>query len=89
MEKMQEGIISDSTSKDNSPQSNFTVPYKGQQGHRLLKSLARTLKQQLNTWVKVKVRYTGAKLAKLFNIKDKTKIDHLYDICSMLPLITL
>ena len=81
MEKMQEGIISDSTSKDNSPQSILTLPYKGQQGNRLLKSLVRTLEQQLNT--SLQVRYTGTKLAKMFNIKDKTKIDHLYDVVYM------
>ena len=53
MEKIQKGFMSDSTSKDSSPCSILTLPYKGQQGNRLLKSLAGTFEQQLNTSVKV------------------------------------
>ena len=58
----------------------ITLPYKGQQGEKVLKSLKTTLHRSLPNNIETKVVYTGTKLDSNFQIKDKTKFDHKHDL---------
>ena len=58
----------------------ITLPYKGQQGEKVLKSFKTTLHRSLPNNIETKVVYTRTKLGSNFQIKDKTKFDHKHDL---------
>ena len=58
----------------------ITLPYKGQQGEKVLKSLKTTLHRSLPNNIETKVVYTRIKLGSNFQIKDKTKFNHKHDL---------
>ena len=58
----------------------ITLPYKGQQGEKVLKSLKTALHRSLTNNIETKVLYTGMRLGSNFQIKDKTKFDHKHDL---------
>ena len=62
-------------------QLSFTaLPYKGQQGEKILRSFKTTLHKSLPNNIETKVVYTGTKLCSNFQIKEKTKFDHKHDL---------
>ena len=58
----------------------ITLPYKGQQGEKVLKSFKTTLHRSLPNNIEKKVVYTGTKLSSNCQIKDKTKFDRKHDL---------
>ena len=58
----------------------ITLPYKGQQGEKVLKSFKTTLHRSLPNNIETKVVYTRAKLGSNFQIKGQTKFDHKHDL---------
>ena len=56
------------------------LPYQGEKGLHLTKSLKRNLKSLVPSTVKANVRFTGKNLSTCFQIKDKTKFEHKHDI---------
>ena len=58
----------------------ITLPYKRQQGEKVLKSFKTTLRRSLPNNIETKVVYTRTKLGSNFQIKDRTKFDHKHDL---------
>ena len=58
----------------------ITLPYKEQQGEKVLKFFKTTLHRSLPNNIAAKVVYSGTKLGSNFQIKDKTKFDHKHDL---------
>ena len=56
------------------------LPYQGEKGLHLTKSLKRNLKSLLPSTVKANIGFTGKKLSTCFQIKDQTKLEHKHDI---------
>ena len=56
------------------------LPYQGEKGLHLTKSLKRNLKSLLPSTVKSNIDFTGKKLSTCFQIKDQTKLEHKHDI---------
>ena len=56
------------------------LPYQGEKGLHLTKSLKRNLKSLLPSTVKANIGFTGKKLSTCFQIKDQTKFEHKHDI---------
>ena len=56
------------------------LPYQGEKGLHLTKSLKRNLKSLLPSTVKANIGFTGKKLSTCFQIKDQTKFEHNHDI---------
>ena len=56
------------------------LPYQGEKGLHLTKSLKINLKSLLPSTVKANIVFTGKKLSRYFQIKDQTKFEHKYDI---------
>ena len=56
------------------------VPYQGEKGWHLTKSLKRNLKSLLPSTVKANIGFTGKKLSTCFQNKDQTKFEHKHDI---------
>ena len=62
-------------------QSSFiTVPYKGQQGEKVIKSFKTGLYKSLPNNIETKLACTGRKLDYNFEIKKKTKFNHKHDL---------
>ena len=55
------------------------LPYQGEKGLRLTKSLKRNFKSLLPTTVKINVGFTCKKLGTCFQIKDQTNFEHKYE----------
>ena len=55
------------------------LPYQGEKGLHLTKSLKRTLKSLLPNAVKANIGFTGKKLSTYFQIKDQTKFEHKHE----------
>ena len=51
------------------------LPYQGEKGLHLTKSLKRNLKSLLPSTVKSNIDFTGKKLSTCFQIKDQTKLN--------------
>ena len=70
------------TENDKTPriaiETSLMLPYRGQQGEKLLKSLSKTLNHFKNKHV-TKVIYTGTKLGTNFSIKDTT-LNFVYEV---------
>ena len=56
------------------------LPYQGEKGLHLTKSLKKNLKSLLPSIVKANIGLTGKKLSTCFQIKDQTKFEHKHDI---------
>ena len=56
------------------------LPYQGEKGLHLTKSLKRHLKSLLPSTVKANIGFTGKKLSTRFQIKYQTKFEHKHDI---------
>ena len=56
------------------------LPYQGEKGLHLTKSLKRNLKSLLCSTVKANIGFTGKKLSTCFQIKNQTKFEHKHDI---------
>ena len=58
----------------------ITLPYKGQQGEKAIKSFRTSLHKSLSNNIETKMVYTGTKLDSNFQVKDKTKFDYEHDL---------
>ena len=56
------------------------LPYQADKGIGLTKSLKRNLNKHLPDDIKTQVTFTGQKLSTQFNVKDRTKFEHKYDL---------
>ena len=56
------------------------LPYQGDIRIGLTKSLEKNLDKHLPNNVKTQVTFTGQKLSTQFNVKDRTKFEHKYDV---------
>ena len=56
------------------------LPYQGDRGNTLVKSLQRGLHNLLLNHINTQVIYTGKKLSTCLNIKDQTKFEQRHDI---------
>ena len=63
----------------------FLLPYQGERGLHLTKSLKRNLKSLLPSTVKANIGLTGKKLSTCFQIKNQTKFEHKHDIIYLTP----
>ena len=53
------------------------IPNQGGKGEQVIKSVGKTIKRFLPSNIKVQVSFTGSKLSSFFNIKVKTKFEHI------------
>ena len=60
--------------------THITIPYQGEKGDYLIKSVKRNLKKILPNNVKPQITYTGRKLGSLFETKDQTIFEHKHDV---------
>ena len=58
----------------------LVLPYQGQKGDFIIKSMRKRLKTLLPDNVKTDVAFQGKQLSSCFNIKDKTKFPHKHDL---------
>ena len=56
------------------------LPYQGEQGSRLVKSLKRSITKLLSEATQLELGFTSSKLSMHFQIKDKTEFEHNHDI---------
>ena len=56
------------------------LPYKGEKGEHLIKSMKRRISKLLPPEIKTQVAYTGKKLSTCFNVKDQSKFEHRHDV---------
>ena len=56
------------------------LPYKGEKGDHLIKSMKRRLSKLLPREFKTQVTYTCKKLGTSFNVNDQSKFDHQHDV---------
>ena len=78
-------LIEDSTTEDividNTKKVHIiSLPYKGEKGQHLMKSLNNTLSNVLHDRHVIKIVYTRQKLGSFLSIKDKTKTQHKHDL---------
>lgn len=58
----------------------LNLPYNGQKGQSLINKFKKELNKKLGDQVKLRVTYKSTKLNSRFQLKDKTKIDHLQNV---------
>ena len=58
----------------------LVLPYAGQKGEKLIKSIKKTFKNNLPNNMVMKSAYSASKLSNKFNIKSKIKQDHQHDL---------
>ena len=75
-----ENNSSESTNNNTNKVHIISLPYKGEKGKTLMKSLNNTLVNVLPKGHTTKIIYSGKKLGSYFNIKDQTKIQHQNDL---------
>ena len=68
-------VVAEEESHDTKIESLLVVPYQGERGNKLIKSLVKTI-AKVEKKHETKVIYTGAKLSTCFNVKDKTIKEH-------------
>ena len=56
------------------------LPYQGDKGIELSKSLKRNLTKHLPNNVKTQVTFASQKLSTQFNVEDRTKFEHKHDV---------
>ena len=55
---------------------NLLLPYKGEKGEHLIKSMKRRTSLLLPPEIKTPVFYTGQKVSTCFTVRDQSKLDH-------------
>ena len=65
---------------ENEKQHLLTIPYQGEKGDYLIKSMKRNLEKILPNNVKPQITYRGKKLGSLFETKDQTIFEHKHDV---------
>ena len=65
---------------DSEKQHSFTIPYQGEKGEYLMKSIKRNLKKILPNNLKPQITYTRRKLGSFFQTKDQTIFEHKHDV---------
>ena len=65
---------------ENEKQHLLTIPYQGENGDYLIKSMKINLEKVLSNNVKPQITYTGRKLASLFQTEDRTILEHKHDV---------
>ena len=58
----------------------FVLPYKGERGQRIIKSINKAVKKILAQNHVTQNVYKCKKLGSYFNIKDSTKLEHQHDL---------
>ena len=56
------------------------LPYHGEKGNYVIKSLKKQIRKLLSENVKAQVTYIGTRLGTCFNLKDQTRVEHKNDI---------
>ena len=56
------------------------LPYQGEQGSRLVKSLKRSITKLLPKTTQLVFEFTGSELSTHFQIKKKTKFEHNHNV---------
>ena len=56
------------------------LPYQGDKGSNLLKSMKRYVSKLVPEHTKLEITFTGKKLNSCFSIKDKTSFEHQHDL---------
>ena len=77
-EKIPSANENDSSSNDKAHR--LMLPYQGDKGSNLLKSMKRYVSKLLPEHTKLEITFTGKKLNSCFSIKDKTKFEHQHDL---------
>ena len=67
-------------SSNNEKIHGLMLPYQGDKGSNLLKSMKRYVSKLLPEHTKLEITFTGKKLNSCFLIKDKTKFEHQHDL---------
>ena len=67
-------------SSNNEKIHRLMLPYQGDKGSNLLKSMKRYVSKLLPEHTKLEITFTGKKLNSCFSIKDKTKFEHQHDL---------
>ena len=75
-QQQQQQIAADAARKNHF----LLLPYKGEKGEHLIKSMKRRISKLLPPEIKTQVAYTGKKLSTCFNIKDQSKFEHQHDV---------
>ena len=78
--KNDENNSTESTNNNTNKVHIISLPYKGDKGKNLMKSLNNTLANVLPQGHTTKIVYSGKKLGSYFNIKDQTKMQHQNDL---------
>ena len=66
----------------------LTLPYAGNIGEKIVKQMQKYVRQSVNTEnrkVTINAMYRSRKLSTRFNIKDKTKLEHMHNIVYYVP----
>ena len=66
----------------------LTLPYAGNTGEKIVKQMQKYVRQSVNTEnrkVTINAMYRSRKLSTRFNIKDKTKLEHMHNIVYYVP----
>ena len=58
----------------------LTIPYQGEKGDYLIKSMKLKMKKTLPSNVKPQITYTERKIGSLFKMKDRTMFEHIHGI---------
>ena len=75
-QQQQQQITADAARKNHF----LLLPYKGEKGEHLIKSMKRRISKLLPPEIKTQVAYTGKKLSTCFNVKDQSKFEHQHDV---------
>ena len=58
----------------------LSLPYKGEKGEHLIKSMKRIISKLLPPEIKTQVAFNGKKLSTCFNVKDQSKFDYQHEV---------
>ena len=75
-QQQQQQITADAGKKNNF----LLLPYKGEKGEHIIKSMKRRISKLLPPEMQTQVVYTVKKLSTCFNAKDQSKFDHQHDV---------
>ena len=73
-------LANENDSSNNEKIHCLMLPYQGDKGSNLLKSMKRYVSKLLPEHTKLEITFTGKKLNSCFSIKDKTKFEHQHDL---------
>ena len=78
-QQQQQQITADTARKNHF----LLLPYKGEKGEQLVKSMKRRISKLLPPEIETQVAYTGKKLSTCFNVKNQSKFEHQDDVYTM------